>query len=76
MTGCMLLGLALGYFVFWHASSQKSEVKVLGRIVGLAILTISAGALFCAAMCKMGNSGCGFKSGCDMKSYSCPIKGM
>ena len=44
--------LALGYFVFAHASALKGEVKSVGRIVGLVVMVLALSGVFCSTACK------------------------
>ena len=69
-----LLCMAAGYFVFAHASTQKGDVKTIGRIVGLVIMALSLIGVACSAASKssmMCNSG---SSECKMMKSFCPIK--
>ena len=87
-TAVALVALALGYKVFVDAHKEKDGLKLLGQIVGVAVMVAAVLCVFCGAVMCLHKSSCG-KSGCMMMSkdvnYSgtdtaakptCPMGGM
>lgn len=73
MISCSLLVLAVGYFVFAHATSQKGEVQTVGRILGIVIILAALAGVACGVACKSSSMSCGMSGKHMMKGF-CPIK--
>ena len=72
--GSALIALALGYVVFAHAYKEKEGLKLLGQIVGVAVMVLSLLLIICGAMqCKSMNGGNSDK--CAMGHKDCKMKG-
>ncbi|GEM_PF-1205385 len=72
-TALALVALCLGYLVFQSASKDKEGLKLLGQIIGIAVMVLALLCAVCATMKCISKSGCplGKKSG---YGQVCPMK--
>ena len=61
-----LIALALGYGVFLQASKEKEGLRLLGQVIGIAVMIGAVLSGFCAAKYKMMGPGCPMSSKAPM----------
>lgn len=69
-TGLLLLSAIGGYWVLERAELQKKGLKKAGRLIGWAVILVSAIGTICNVWCAASGSWCG-KGG--MKGVFCPF---
>lgn len=70
-----LVTLALGWWILKSAKGEDKNITLLGKVIGWAIMFISAGSILCTAACKVWMFKC--SSGGMMGKPSgmfCPVK--
>ena len=66
-----LIALCLGYWIYTHSLKQESDLRLLGKFIGIFVMILA----FLSCLCCVSKASCRAKYGWGKKSMTCPITG-